>query len=182
MMNEPGGHQPETTQLRIRPILPADVAEYYPLRLRALREHPEAFSSAYEDQAGLTLEVFADRFMEAPSPNRFMLGARLDGILVGNLALFRPIGVKTSHQAELARMYVAPEARRQGVGWQLLQAVLQKARQLPGLEQVSLGVTASNTDAIGLYCRAGFVMTGRVPRALKIDGEFYDFDTMLLIL
>lgn len=170
------------TSLVIREIHPADVAEYYPLRLRALREHPEAFSSAYEEQAGLELEAFASQYMEEPTPDRFMLGAWLDGVLAGNLALFRPAGIKTRHHAELARVYVAPEARRQGVGWALLVAVLDRARRLPGLEQVSLGVMAENVEAIGLYRKAGFVTTGRVPKALKIDGRYYDFEEMVLFL
>lgn len=171
-----------TPDLLIRPITPEDVAAYYPLRLRALREHPEAFSSAYEDQASLTLQAFADQYMEAPSPDRYTLGAWLDGDLVGTLAFFRASGRKVRHHAELGRMYVAPEARRGGVGWALLQEVLRRAGSLPDLEQLHLGVMAANLEAIGLYAKAGFFPTGRVPDALKIDGQYYDFVTMMLYL
>ena len=173
---------PTPNSISIRLISPSDVEAYYPLRLRALREHPEAFSSAYEEQAGLAPVDFAATYMEEPTPNRFMLGAWLDGILVGNLALFRSSGVKTRHQAELARMYVAPEARRQGIGWRLLQAVLERARELPGLELVTLGVMSANIEAIGLYRKAGFVQTAIVPKALKIDERYYDAELMMLEL
>jgi len=172
----------EPSNLAIRDICPSDVAVYYPLRLRALREHPEAFSSAYEDQAGLELQVFANKYMQEPTADHFMLGAWLDEVLVGNLTLFRLSGVKTCHQADLARMYVEPEARNRGIGWQLLQAVLDRARALPGLEQITLGVMAENFVAINLYRRAGFVQTGMVPRALKVGGHYYDFRTMQLFL
>ena len=166
----------------IRPITPADAADYYPVRLRALREQPEAFSSAYEEQAGLDLETFAHTYMQAPSPDRFMLGAWLNGALVGTLALFRASGLKTRHHADLARMYVAPEVRRRGVGWALWQAVLERAHELQGLEQITLGVTASNQAAIALYLKAGFVRTGSVPAYLKLDGRYYDTDQMMLVL
>ncbi len=173
---------PAPDSIQIRSIYPSDVEAYYPLRLRALREHPEAFSSAYEEQAGLAPGDFAAEYMAEPTPDRFMLGAWLDGVLVGNLALFRSNGVKTRHQAELARMYVAPEARGRGIGWRLLQAVLERARQLPGLELVSLGVMSENTEAIGLYRKAGFVQTAVVPKALKLDGRYYDAVLMMLEL
>jgi ribosomal protein S18 acetylase RimI-like enzyme len=175
----PANHRPN---LIIREIHPSDVAEYYPLRLRALREHPEAFSSAYEDQAGLELETFASQYMEEPTPDRFMLGAWLDGVLVGNLALFRPAGIKTRHHAELARVYVAPEARRQGVGWALVEAVLVRARTLPGLEYLLLGVTSTNQEAIALYRKAGFETIGRIPQYLKIGSTYYDTEDMMLVL
>jgi RimJ/RimL family protein N-acetyltransferase len=166
----------------IRAIVPAEVGEYYPLRMRALREQPEAFSSAYEEQAGLTLETFARTYLEEPTPERFLLGAWLDGVLVGTLGFFRASRQKTRHHAELGRMYVAPEARRQGVGWALLQAVLERARLLPGLEQISLGVTATNQGAIALYRKAGFIRTGSTPRYLKLDRRYYDMDQMMLSL
>jgi ribosomal protein S18 acetylase RimI-like enzyme len=171
-------HRPN---LMIRELHPSDVAEYYPLRLRALREHPEAFSSAYEEQAGLTLENFASKYMEEPTPDRFMLGAWLDEVLVGNLALFRSPGVKTRHHAEIARMYVAPEVRRRGVGWALLEAVLGRARALPGLEYLLLGVTSTNQEAIALYRKAGFETIGRIPQYLKIGANYYDTEDMMLV-
>jgi len=172
----------ESGRLVIRPLRPADAAEFFPLRMRALREHPEAFSSAYEDQAGLDLATFAQKYMPEPTPDHLTLGAWLDGVLVGTLGFFRASGRKIQHHAELGRMHVAPEVRRQGVGWALLQAALQHARNLPGLEQLGLGVMATNQEAIALYKKAGFVQYSLVPDYLKIEGRYYDLVEMILYL
>ncbi|NBQ92086.1 MAG: GNAT family N-acetyltransferase, partial [Betaproteobacteria bacterium] len=43
-----------------------------------------------------------------------------------------------------------------------------------GVEQITLSVTASNHAAVGLYQSVGFVEVGRMPRALRVDGVYYD--------
>jgi hypothetical protein len=58
----------------IRPLTATDAARYQLLRLRALREHPEAFASAFEDEQPLTLETVAHRFQQS-SAERYSLGA-----------------------------------------------------------------------------------------------------------
>ena len=45
----------------IRSLTATDAARYQPLRLRALREHPEAFASAFEEEQQLSLETVAKR-------------------------------------------------------------------------------------------------------------------------
>ena len=55
-------------------------------------------------------------------------------------------------------------------------------RQLPGLEQVVLSVTASNARAVALYEHAGFVRYGLLPRAIKIDGRYHDKALMVKVL
>jgi len=70
-------------------------------------------------------------------------------------------------------MYVAPEARAQGLGRQLVQAVLDAARQRPGLRVVQLTVTQGNEGAQALYARCGFQVFGQEPLAVFVDGSFY---------
>lgn len=43
-----------------------------------------------------------------------------------------------------------------------------------GVEQITLAVTSSNHAAVGLYQSVGFVQVGRIPRALRVDGLYYD--------
>lgn len=63
----------------------------------------------------------------------------------------------------------------------LLAAFDQLVRQLPGLEQVGLSVTASNARAAALYEHAGFVRYGLLPRAIKIDGRYHDKALMVKV-
>lgn len=62
-------------------------------------------------------------------------------------------------EAELLNITVAPEARRSGLGRQLLERVLGAARD-QGTERMFLEVRASNLAARALYCRCGFVEVG----------------------
>ena len=70
----------------------------------------------------------------------------------------------------------------QGIGRALLAEFDRLARQLPGLEQVVLSVTAGNAHAVRLYEGAGFVRYGLQPRAIKVDGQYHDKALMIRIL
>lgn len=61
---------------------------------------------------------------------------------------------------ELENIIVAPDARRKGLGRQLVEALLAHARRADS-EAVLLEVRESNTAARKLYERAGFLQTGR---------------------
>ncbi|MFO1325096.1 MAG: ribosomal protein S18-alanine N-acetyltransferase [Burkholderiales bacterium] len=63
-------------------------------------------------------------------------------------------------EAQLLNLSVAPDARRQGLGGELLRRFLADAVRL-GAEQVFLEVRVSNVGAIALYEREGFVRVAR---------------------
>jgi RimJ/RimL family protein N-acetyltransferase len=59
------------------------------------------------------------------------------------------------------------------VGQALLEALLDRARALPELEQIELTVTEGNRRAQALYERNGFRVWGVRPQAVKLDGQAY---------
>lgn len=59
----------------------------------------------------------------------------------------------------LAHIAVLPEHEGRGLGWQLLQRVEDRAREV-GLGRITLTVDSDNARAIALYTRAGFFVTG----------------------
>ena len=63
-------------------------------------------------------------------------------------------------EAEILTLGVAPAARRQGLGRQLLEAATAQMRQR-GVSRLFLEVAADNPAAITLYDRAGFIQVGR---------------------
>ena len=92
------------------------------------------------------------------------LAATRDAALAGYLVCSRYDDVW-----HLMNVAVAPEARRQGVGASLVQALLER---LPGAgPQVTLEVRPSNTAGIALYERFGFRAAGRRPRYYQDNGE-----------
>jgi ribosomal-protein-alanine N-acetyltransferase len=69
----------------------------------------------------------------------------------------------TADQAEVLTFAVIAKARRQGIGARLLDATLRLA-EAQGARTAFLEVSISNTTALALYARAGFVPVGIRPR------------------
>ena len=60
--------------MQIRELAKSDASTYCALRLRALKEHPTAFSSSYEQTKDRPIEAFARRLSETPgSTDSFLL-------------------------------------------------------------------------------------------------------------
>lgn len=165
----------------VRLLTAQDVAQYRKVRLRALREHPEAFGSSAEEFILRTTDELAERF-RTQSESFSLFGAFIGGELVGLVGFGRDKGVKIRHRGGIYQMYVAPEVRGRGLGWLLLEHAIDYARQLPGVEEITLAVTVGNDAARRLYERFGFVFSHRDPRYIKIDDRYYDIDWMRLDL
>ncbi|MBV7328087.1 GNAT family N-acetyltransferase [Chloroflexi bacterium TSY] len=154
-----------------------DAEQYRVLRIRALREHPEAFGATVEQWEEMTVDQVAERLRGA-SVNLCSFGAFIDGTLVGLAGFGRSENPKQKHRAGIYQMYVAPEYRGRGLGRDLLVATLDHARQQVGLEEVVLAVTVGNDTAQSLYESVGFVPIYVEPRYLKVDGIYYDIQWM----
>jgi len=81
---------------------------------------------------------------------------------------------KVRHRGHVVGMYVVPERARRGIGRALLDAQIDRARAIPGLAGLTLTVTAGNDGARTLYERAGFVVVGRDPDAVRVGVASYD--------
>lgn len=164
--------------MQIRRLSPEDAQAFRALRLRALREHPQAFTSSHEEDAQVPLQVTAARL---DSPRHSFWGAFHGQELVGMLGLERETRAKNRHKATVVAMYVAPEAAGRGVGRQLLEALLAQARG-ERLESLVLTVTEGNDSARRLYERCGFRSFGIEPRAIKLGERAYAKNHMVLDL
>lgn len=67
--------------------------------------------------------------------------------------------------------------RGKGLGTKMMQACFEAAAKI-GLERIELQVYASNTGAIALYRKFGFVTEGVKIRARKLDGHYDDIVIM----
>ena len=167
------------TQLSIRVLAHGDAAAFRELRLRALRDHPEAFTSSFDEDVQKPLSATVQRM--AADDNVFW-GAFVDGQICGMIGLTREPRPKNRHKGDVVAMYVAPECGRRGLGRSLLNALVEHARSVAKLEQLVLTVTRSNHAAIGLYKAAGFTTFGVEPRAIKVAGAYHDKEHMILFL
>jgi ribosomal protein S18 acetylase RimI-like enzyme len=140
------------------------------VRLRALREDPGVFGASLPRE---------ERFLE--SHWRMRLRTSTTWIAVDDQGVGR--GIVTMMQEpgspvddrHVISLWVAPESRRGGVGWLLLDAVRRAAAEQDA-RTVSLWLLDGNHAAGDLFVRAGFTRTGErqvVPRDPSQTEERY---------
>jgi ribosomal protein S18 acetylase RimI-like enzyme len=127
---------------------------------------PEAFTAAVSERDALPLAFWEARLAPGDSAAQIVWGAMVDGRLAGALGLRFEQRPKLRHKASLFGMYVAHDARRQGLGRLLVEAALEEARRRQGIVQVQLTVTEGNPAPQGLYGACGFVVYGVEPMAV----------------
>jgi ribosomal protein S18 acetylase RimI-like enzyme len=162
----------------IRPLGTADLLAYRAMRLDALRLHPRAYGSSYEEEIAYTADDFAARW---PTPPGVMLGAFTGDRLIGFTGLQVLARIKLRHKGFIFSVYVEAAYRRRGVAEGLMTAAI-AAAHTAGLRYVWLTVAAENENARQLYERLGFRVFGTEPRGLLVDGAFVDEDMMVLDL
>jgi len=155
-----------------------DAPEYRALRLRALWEYPEAFTSSYDEEERKDIGWYEQRLADE---NQLFWGAFDEGVLGGMVGLERKPRARERHKGTVVGMYVAQEHAGQGVGRLLFESLLEQA-QLMGLELLVLTVTDGNDQASRLYESLGFRSFGIEPHAIKVDGRGYGKNHMFLKL
>ncbi len=162
----------------IRPLTTADLPDFRAARLEALRLHPRAYGSSYEEEIDYTLDDFTARWPDAPG---VMLGGFVEDRLIGFAGLQVMPKIKLRHKGFIYTVYVDQSFRGGGLATALVEAAIAAARQA-GLRYVWLTVAVGNDSARRIYGRLGFRTFGIEPRGLLVDGEFVDEELMLLDL
>ena len=144
--------------ISIRTIAPHQWPQYREVRLRALRDSPDAFCSTWETEAARTDESWLTQIGAAASggANHAIFafnGEHVCGLVWCQLSATQP-GV-----AHIYQMWVDPAARGLGVGRDLLSDAIAWARS-QGMRHVRLGVTVAESPAMKLYRSHGFYPVG----------------------
>jgi len=115
-------------------------------------------------------EVFMDSWSRDSLSSLFdgerniVLVACQNNIVVGYIT-----GWHVQGEAEIARLGVLHEARKQGIASALITAIMKQFEDL-NVGKVSLEVRVSNTAGFAIYHKFGFAARGRRPRYYE-DGE-----------
>ena len=166
--------------MEVRVLTAADAAAFQALRLQGLLECPTAFASSHEEEVATPPATIAERLVS--QVDRAVFGAFTAQGLVGVLGLQRESFKKLAHKAMVWGMYVAPQARRGGVGRRLVTAALAFAASPLGVGRLTLCVNAKNSAAIALYRSLGFEPFGVEPGFMLLDGELHDEIYMVCVL
>jgi ribosomal protein S18 acetylase RimI-like enzyme len=135
--------------ISVGPLSPEDWERYRAIRLEALREEPQAFSSTYEQATTLPDEIWRDRL------DKGLFSFAFDGPdVVGLMSAY-------AESAEIwciVSAYVRSSHRNRGLGRALLRSIL--ADLLPLQKRIVLDVYPDQKAATHLYQSEGFRFNG----------------------
>lgn len=164
----------------IREVTLADMDAFWALRLQALRDHPSAFGSNYEEsrRKGPT---YSERGYFETGVNRLFAAFAPSGILVAQAGTYADTGQR-SHIAHVISVYTHSDHRGCGLASALVQACIEHLQACPGIESIRISVNADNTAAVHIYEKLGFVTWGEEPDAIRIaDGSCHNERHMVLV-
>lgn len=162
----------------IRPLTPSEAQAYQDLRLEALRDHPEAFGSSYEEEALFSLETIRSR-IPSSGPNAIFgvfAGERLIGM--AGFAVYDRL--KSRHKGVMWGVFVKPEWQGQRIGKALVQRVIDQASRHVIILEAAVSLT--NEKARRTYHSLGFKPYGIERKAIRIGDRFYDEELLYLDL
>ncbi|HLH42054.1 MAG TPA: GNAT family N-acetyltransferase [Bryobacteraceae bacterium] len=164
----------------VRRLTEADGGEFWRLRREALQREPASFGESVEEHLKLSPATIAERL--GSNSENFVYGAFDRGALVATAGFYREQRIKRRHKGTVWGVYVAPDYRGLGLGRAVMTALLESIRALPDLKCVNLSITSTQSPARSLYVSLGFRPFGVEPRALVVDGHYFDEEHMVLEL
>jgi RimJ/RimL family protein N-acetyltransferase len=165
--------------IHIRALTIQDIPAYRIARLNCLRSNPNRFGTTYEEEAAKA-ELFFETCLKDDDCIHFMLGAFDGDALIGLCGFIRETRKRTSHRGEIVQMYVADAYQGKGIGKKLLEQAIEKAFDLPGVEQLVLSAVAENEKAVGLYRALGFEEYGVFRDYFRLEDGYLDQRFMVL--
>jgi ribosomal protein S18 acetylase RimI-like enzyme len=136
--------------LEIRLFTKQDAQTLWDLRMLALETDPWSFVDSPEELHAISVEQFATR-LRADLAENFIVG-----------------------------VFVKPAARGRGIARSLMQAAIERAKAIDGLDMVMLTVSVDQPAPRKLYESLGFRSIGVEPRGIKIGNQAHDEEHMVL--
>lgn len=168
--------------VRIRQARKEDLDQVINLRLRLVKNYPDAYLSTYKELQKLTLFEWEGWFFRYLRGGRFRFWVAEDkGRLVGMVACKGADWKRGIHVATVLALGVLPSHKGQGVGRVLMKKLIAWAKKETKIHRLQLDVYRDNQEAISLYRKLGFKKEGvRKKYAQKKDGTYQDSLTMAL--
>ena len=146
--------------MQIRSLCSTEVSLHRALRLRALKDTPDAFAESFEEVAARPMSYWEALTQSVTaSGQHVMFLASIDEEVYG--CTYGLLDSKQDDAARVGGMWVDPSQRKRGLGGALLKAVVLWAYEQ---QRTHMGLWAptNHPEAVALYRRAGFVETGDI--------------------
>src|SRR4051794_10963517 len=132
--------------IAVRPAADDELDALYRVRLRSLAEDPDAFDQTVADAEAKGVEPLAEILALAAIDRELVLFGEVDGEVAGLVFGSRSRRPRSQHRARLWGMWVAPQARGQGLGLALVSEAVAWCRRR-GVEMVDLWVVTDHRGA-----------------------------------
>ncbi len=161
----------------VRSALASDASQILEVVKEVINEEIYQLTSGLE--FNLTLkdeEKFIQTHLE--NPNHVLLVAEIEMRVVGILDFTNGHRNRIAHTGDFG-MSVDKKFRNQGIGYLLLQSLVDWATHNETIEKIGLSVHSNNERAIALYKKMGFEIEGIKKRELKYGEDQY-IDTVVM--
>ena len=160
-------------------LQPSQWQEYRDLRLKALKEEPQAYVAKYEENVILPDDFWIKRLEEASAEQtQWLLFAKQGNNLVGIVGGF----IKEEKNTVLIiSLYVTKEMRGQGVAKKLMSQLITKIKLNKLINKLEVGVNPEQTGALHLYRSLGFKIVKQGKEILGDGKEHESYDMELLL-
>jgi len=143
--------------ISIRRIRSDDTSLFRDVRLRAMKDSPDAFGATYDSALQRTEDSWRDQVAQAAAGSLRNTLLAFDGTrCIGLASLYRE---QDAPEGEILQMWVEPGFRGTGTAARLVSELLEWA-QTVGIHTVGLAVATTNETARRFYEKCGFRLTG----------------------
>ncbi len=163
--------------IRVRVLGEDEWQTYREVRLRALRESPEAFVASAEEEAEFADSVWQERMVRS----RRILAEDGDEV-IGVVSVGTGHRTKNAGAGELFGLWVDPPRRGTGVARRLMEKAAKVGREV-GLKQLLYWVGTDNGRAVAFASSFGFRPTDdrRPMRIRGVDEDDADAEEMMMV-
>lgn len=105
---------------------------------------------------------YVEAFLKPSLSKGIALVVRGPSGLLGEIHAYPPTPQQFSHVLSDLTLAIAPEAQGQGLGRQLMNALVAQARTMPHIKRIELLCRQTNHRGIALYQALGFTLEGRL--------------------
>ncbi|MGA4719864.1 GNAT family N-acetyltransferase [Fictibacillus nanhaiensis] len=167
----------QENKARIRTVCAEDAEAILQIHRDVISEHdyfialPNEFNKTIEDHQEWIQSILKHE-------RETMLVAEYENNVVGWIVFRSQERMRMHHIGSFAIM-LRKEFRNKGIGKLLIHELLSWAEKHPVIEKVTLGTFSTNTRAIELYKKLGFIEEGRKVREFKFSNDEYVDDVLM---